>query len=174
MRLKADGLAIERNEAIATKNANADSGALGEKDGWIFRVVRPRSRWDVVGVHFPLFLVMGATWLATYFVPHQNAPFRLCTFYNWTGYPCMFCGFTRAFAAISIGRWAFAWEQVPFAFPLYGLMLMVFFWNAAALVFGVQLYRGRWLRRIRTRWVVTALGVLLLANWIYRLSMGLS
>ncbi len=167
-------MTLECNEIRAADISGTDSGTHAERDGKVFRVVRPRSYWDVVGVHFPLVLAMGIIWLASFILPHVNTSIRLCTFYNWTGYPCLFCGFSRAFSAISGGHWTWAWHHVPMSYPLYMVMLAVLFWNAAALACGVQLYPGRVLRRIRVRWVVIVFGVLLMANWIYRLSRGLS
>ena len=88
---------------------------------------------------------------------------------------CPFCGFTRSFAAITAGEWGYAFQNSPLSFLLYAAVLLVFLWNAAALVFRVRLVRGRHLRWSRRRLGMTAVlgALLILANWLYRLGSGL-
>lgn len=46
-----------------------------------------------------------------------------CAFHAATGLPCPGCGLTRAFIALSHGRFHEAWAFHPFAYPLYAACL---------------------------------------------------
>ncbi len=143
------------------------------KDGLIVRAVRPGSYREVIALHGPFVVAAGGLWLATFFLPNANVPLPSCSFNVWTGLSCMFCGLTRAFSAISSGEFYFAVYSAPLAIVMYALMAAVFVWNAAALFSGMKLHSGLWIRCIKTRWIVIALGILITANWIYRIAMGL-
>ncbi len=136
---------------------------------------RPESYWEVVGVHGPFALVTGIMFLLAAFFPLERLPLKACTFLALTGLPCPFCGFTRSFWAMAAGEWGFAFSNCPLAVFLYGGVLVLFAVNAAALLIGVRLERGRWLILGPTgkRWLWAAAGLLLTANWIYRMGMGL-
>ena len=54
----------------------------------------------------------------------------------------------------------------------YALVAGLFLWHITALLLGVKLARGRFLRK-STGWLVGTLVALLMANWIYRLATGL-
>jgi hypothetical protein len=136
---------------------------------------RPLSYWDVVGVHFPLALVSGIVLFVSRWVPSHLLPLRPCTFLNLTGYPCPFCGFTRSFQAMAHGDWAFALYSAPLALLLYMAVAIVFAWNAAGLLLGIQISFGRSLR-LKSHWTRRAMAIfaiLLILNWAYRLSLGL-
>ncbi len=142
--------------------------------GRLFDVERPRSLWDAVGAHFPLALVSGLALLLALFVPLDKLPFRACTFLAWTGYPCPFCGSTRAFVDMAHGRMAEAFSGHPLAASLYLLTALVFAWHASALLCGVVLKRGRWLSpspHIR-RWLWALLALAVLGSWAWRLAQG--
>jgi len=118
----------------------------------------------------------GLVLLPSILVPLEYMPFKSCTFLDLTGYPCPFCGVTRSFWALSEGNWAYALHNCPLAAPLYGITVLTFLWNAAALVSGLrmrvlplpQLGPGG----VRAVWAsVPALVVL---NWGYRLALGLT
>ena len=129
---------------------------------------------DVVGAHFPLALVSGLVLLVSFLLPGGKMIVRTCGFFRLTGYPCPFCGLTRAFSAVAHGMWKHALTDCPLGILLYGVTALLFAWNAAGLLFGVKLHRGRWLRPgKRGGWVLFGLFVVLtLANWSYRLVLG--
>jgi hypothetical protein len=133
---------------------------------------RPPSYWDVVGRHLPLALVTGVALLAASFVPLERMPLIPCTFLRWTGYPCMFCGMTRAFVAMGNGHFGEALAESPMAVLLYGATVATFIWSAAGLALGRRLYWAGHTRPI-ARYVIAIAVVLLALNWIYRLAIGL-
>jgi hypothetical protein len=103
-------------------------------------------------------------------------PLKSCTFLWLTGYPCPFCGFTRSFWAMARGDWGFALYNSPLACLVYIAVAIVFAWNATGLLTGLQISRGPLLRSkaFRIRWGSISIGVSLMVNWIYRLSLGLN
>lgn len=154
----------------------ADQKAYYEEKNLFFRVVRPLSYWNVVVAHLPVALASGAALLISFFVPIDRFPFRICTFFWLTGYPCPFCGLTRSFAAMAHGEWSYAVGNSPLAGILYLVVAVVFVWNVAGLLLSVKISRGQFLKpnTIRSRWILATFIVLLVINWLYRLSMGLS
>ena len=146
-----------------------------EKARWI-SWTRPQSYWDVVGVHLPLALITGIPLLISWLFPLQLLPMIHCTLLRFTGYPCPFCGFTRAFWAMSHGAWSDALLGYPLVGLLYGLIVCVFIWNTAGLLGGIVIARGTMFRLDprQTGWIIGLIFVLFLINWVYRLSMGLT
>ena len=73
------------------------------------------------------------------------------------------------------GNWHYVLHDCPAAMLLYILTAVVFAWNAAALAFGVTIEPGPLLTSRGVKWGgAIVLIVLVLANWVYRLSMGLT
>lgn len=144
-----------------------------EKARW-FSWTRPQSYWDVVALHLPLALITGMPLLISCLVPLKLLPMIPCTFLRFSGYPCPFCGFTRAFWAMSHGAWPDALLGCPLAVLLYVLIVCVFIWNAAGLLGGIIIARGTMLRfdPRQAGWIIGLIFVLFLINWAYRLSMG--
>jgi hypothetical protein len=110
----------------------------------------------------------GALLLAAFVPLSVIGKFHVCLFLKLTGYPCMFCGMTRAFLLMAHGDLAGAWHISPLGVPLFLLVVAALFWGVACLVTGKRL-----LVRLPWRWVCAGFVVLLLANWIYRLTAGL-
>lgn len=130
-----------------------------------------------MGAHFPAALISGGILLASVVLPLSGLPFGpICTFLRLTGYPCPFCGSTRAFIAMGHGRWLEAWHQSPMATGLFAGVTAVFVWNAAALAAGLIVRPGAgrmWGGRNR-RWLAGIFCAMLAANWIYRIACGLT
>ena len=126
-------------------------------------------------MHLPLALLTGIGVLVSGLVEPTRFPIRICTFRAWTDHPCPFCGYTRAFHAIATGQVATAVQNCPAALLAYLLMVLVFSWHAAAILCQARLRRGRLLQV--SRWpmrVALWIGLLMVtANWIYRLSVGI-
>lgn len=129
------------------------------------------ARAEALRVHGPWALVSGMGWAATFFIPYETS-FRFCGFLRLTGYPCMFCGWTRSFGALSDGAWAFAVSNAPLVLALYAGMVALFFWNTTALVSHRVLVPSWWLRIRGSRWAWALMAALILMNWIYRLNAG--
>ena len=140
----------------------------------MFVVDRPPSYWDVVGQHLPLALVSGLVLLASALLPRDGVPFWICGFRWLTGYPCLFCGYSRAFIALGHGDAASALRNCPLALFFFALTAGVFLWNAAALALRIRIRRGPGLRLGRNATVTIAAIVTaaVTLNWIYRLYMG--
>ena len=137
--------------------------------------IRPCSYWDVVGQHLPLSLVTGIALLMSNRAFCDLLPLKRCTFLDLTGYPCIFCGFTRSFWAMAGGDWSFVVQNCPLAWLVYFAFVIVFAWNTTGLLLGVKIIRGRYLR-LRSgqgRWAIGLVSVLFILNWAFRLSLGL-
>ena len=119
-------------------------------------------RWLLVGGGGAVLLVVAVMPLSLI------GKFHTCLFLRLTSYPCLFCGMTRAFLLMAHGDIAGAWQISPLGVPLFLLLLTALGWGVACLVTGKRL-----LIRLPWRWVFAGFVVLVLANWIYRLSVGL-
>jgi len=146
--------------------------------GLLWNVERPGCAGGyktVLAHHLPLALIAGGVLLAAALLPLDRIPYTICTFLRLTGYPCPSCGLTRGFVAMAHGQWLAVLHACPLAALLYVATALVFAVNTAALLCGVRLTIGRWLKwSARARVVFLCFfGVLILLNWIYRLALGL-
>ena len=139
------------------------------------RPVRPGGYQAVLAHHLPLAGLALGVLLAAFLVPLDRIPYTICTFLRLTGYPCPSCGLTRGFVAMAHGQWLAVLYTCPLAALLYVVTAFVFAINAAALMCGVCLTPGRWLKWRARAWVVFLcfFGLLILFNWLYRLVLGL-
>lgn len=140
-----------------------------------FRIVRiePAStRAEVARRHLPWAVVTGLILLASSWIPYETLEWRLCGFLRLTGYSCMFCGFSRSFAAMTQGDVRYAMIHAPASIPLYMMTVGAFLWNLCGLVLARRVVPGRWMTAVRPRYWITALTIVILLNWIYRLAMG--
>ncbi len=124
--------------------------------------------------HLPWALLLGGVLLAVALLPPSGLPVQTCLALRLTGYPCPTCGWTRGLIGLAHGDWAAVWRDCPIAFLLYGATALAFAVHGAGLLCGVPLAPGRRLSR-RARLAGAAFfGLLVLANWIYRLALGLA
>ncbi|MEJ2661717.1 MAG: DUF2752 domain-containing protein [Desulfobacteraceae bacterium] len=160
------------NTAASPRPGWPESGRLRSWVGWR----RPRSYWEVVVYHLPLTFVTGIALLLPHVTPLDRLPLIPCTFLHLTGWPCPFCGFTRSFWALATGQWGFALTNCPLALGVFLCVVLLFLWNAAAMIFGVVLQRGPRLRIAphNRRKATAAVFLLFLLNWFFRLAMGLA
>ncbi len=135
---------------------------------------RPPSRLDVWSAHLPLASLTGIALAVAFFTVPQQLPLMPCHFRHWTGYPCPFCGLTRAFYAIADGEWLAVWLDCPLGIAVFMGTTAIFLWHIIAILAGVRLARGPLLQvRGRWRWFCGfAVGLIILANWLYRLLSG--
>lgn len=94
-----------------------------------------------------------------------------CVFLSVTGWPCPFCGMTRAFLAMGQGAWAEAFRQSPVGALLFPFACVLALWSGWR---ALRLRSGTTdsLPHIR-RWIWVSVIALLAINWIYRLGAGL-
>lgn len=125
--------------------------------------------------HLPPVLITGVVLLAVALLRLDRIPYTICTFLRLTGYPCPSCGLTRSFIAMAHGQCLAILYTCPLAALLYAATALIFAVNAAALLCGVRLTPGRWLKWRASAWVVCLcfFGLLILLNWLYRLALGL-
>lgn len=139
------------------------------------RPVRAGGFSAVLAHHLPSALIAGGVLLAVALLPLDRIPYTICTFLRLTGYPCPSCGLTRGFVAMAHGQWLAVLHTCPLAALLYAATALVFAVNVAALLCGVRLTPGRWLKWRARAWVVFLCfcGLLILLNWLYRLFYGI-
>ena len=98
-------------------------------------------------------------------------PYPNCLFLKLTGYPCAFCGGTRAFSTAAQGRFLDALQQSP---------LGAVAWIGVWVILGWSLYRvarpttpvpGQAQKR-PVRLLIAGALVFAIASWVYRLAMG--
>lgn len=161
----------------ACDQASGNKPARASRDGGptalprVLSLARVDSRWDAAGAHVVVVLLTGVPLAMARFVPLHALPLRACTFHAATGWPCPFCGFTRAFVALAHGDWGHALRDCPLAIPLFTVAVLLFIPSVAAVILGVRIRAGRWLTAIlRHPKPVLVIGTLLVAvNWIYRI-----
>jgi len=161
----------------APGRANPPGGPPADPKGrgaW-FVIERPASRWTSAAAHGPWALLSGLAILVAYVFNPYGFPLSLCSFLSLTGYPCPFCGSTRAFHRMAHARWGDALQENPFAAVLFVAVAAVFAANAGALVAGVRLRIGPRLRpgRWGALWIAAAGAAFLIASWVYRIAAGL-
>ena len=159
----------------SSDGANPPVPAVPAGARWL-RIEKPAARRAVLRAHLPWVLLLAPLFLIARLAPLAGVlPFTVCTFRNLTGWPCLFCGFTRAFVALAHGQWQAAATQCPAAIPLFGILAGLLAWHALGLLSGRIVTPGPALRPGRWTWVLLLAGVvvILLANWIYRLASGL-
>ncbi len=142
--------------------------------GAVLLRARPVPYRQVLRRHLPWSLLSGGVLFAAWVWPLAKLALHTCIFLRLTGYPCLSCGWTRGFVAMAHGAGWQVLQDCPLVILLYSLTALVFAWNTAALMLGVQLERGRWLSMAGRRgwWLVGLATGLILANWIYRLALG--
>ncbi|MBW2103518.1 MAG: DUF2752 domain-containing protein [Deltaproteobacteria bacterium] len=127
---------------------------------------------DPLGRYVPVCLVSGLVLALARWFPLQWLPLRSCAFLEMTGYPCPFCGYTRAFWAMARGEWGTALHNCPLGALLFVGVAVLFVWSLFGVAGrGVEAQRLR-KRRFSSSWMVVFLSCLVLGNWIYRLAMG--
>jgi hypothetical protein len=142
----------------------------------LFPHTRSQSRLDIIGTRLALALTTGIPLLLSFLVPINRLVLFECPFLNITGLPGPFCGFTRSIWAISAGDWVYATINCPLSWPLYATWVGVFAWNAGRILFGIKTTRPSilHLNRVRANRAIGIVIALVLLNWIYRLSFGLT
>jgi hypothetical protein len=153
------------NEFREHRNTLARIGFTLDHHAPLQRVIRHHLTW--IGILLPPVLA-AAAWP----VP-GSAEAVFCLLRRLTGYPCMTCGFTRAFVRVLHGDGSGAWRDCPLGVIPPLLIVLALAVHLAALALGA---RVSWtppdaLRRYRLPLFV-ACASLVVANWTYRLIRG--
>lgn len=116
-------------------------------------------------------LVCLAALVLGYFGQAERVPLPACGFLRLTGYPCACCGATRSFFQTAKGEAITAAQEAPLGVAVYAAVLVTL---AGCLAGSIQPAWGRrWGERICSRAVICGAIGIVLANWVYRLAMGL-
>ena len=125
-------------------------------------------------VRLALAITVGVLLSLTFVVPVKWLSMFECHFLNLAGFPCPLCGFTRSIWAISAGDWKFATINAPLAWLLYATLVTVFAWNTGCMLLrSPNTFLLRLTRNQANRAAKIAIALILL-NWVYRLSLGLT
>ena len=127
--------------------------------------------WDRVGHHGLWAGLSGAVIAISALLPASAWPAVPCFFRRVFHRPCPFCGLTRSVRAAAHGDWAEAWHGAPLGPVLFTLLVVYFLWHAAGFLRSRPLRVSAWERRT-VRWIVATTVLAVLANWLYRWTMG--
>jgi len=146
---------------------------MAEKEGiriaGLCEIRRPASYAEVINRHLPYFVATAPFLIAARIIPRGTQLTPGCFFKVWTGIPCMFCGYTRAFQSIARLDLMPALRDNPAAAVLFAFMMAVATWNLAGLVARRLILPGRWLRVGNRRLLGWGVLIFFLLNWAYRL-----
>jgi len=161
---------------LSTSSSCSNAAALTPMAGRLIRVIKPSSYSAVLRVHLLWVSILAPIFLVVRFVPVVYwLPMKICLFRNMTGYPCPFCGFTRAFVGLAHGRWSSTLIECPAVIPLFITTAGLLVWNLLGLLSGRIITLGPALHQHSRSWIFVMMGggTMLLGNWIYRLVEGL-
>lgn len=108
--------------------------------------------------------------ISAIFTPESLPKLQVCAFKQYTGRPCPGCGLTRAYCAISHGRFADAFAFNPFSFILYAATILMVLWPLLTHQFPSL---KTWLNRTSFfNWFIPILLISMLTFGIIRIFMG--
>lgn len=119
------------------------------------------------------FLVCAGALLVGRWLQPGQLPIPDCTFLRVTGLPCAFCGTTRGFFLAAHGAWAEAFRESPLGVGVWIGMWGLLVWLLVKAVTPGQGAPEAKNSKPYARLVVYGVIGLVIANWIYRLAMGL-
>ena len=136
----------------------------------------PRTRMEKSGVRLALTFAAGTLLLLSFMISIKTLSLFKCPFLALTGLPCPFCGLTRSIWAISAGDWFYATINYPLAWLIYAVVVILFARGIGCLIPGIRRTKpfiGGLSRNQANHAAAIIIGLVLL-NWIYRLSLGLT
>ena len=117
-------------------------------------------------------LVCAGALLVGYGWQPDQLPIPACTFLRITGYPCAFCGTTRSFFLMAKGHAGEALKEAPLGVLVYAVVVVTLGWCLIRSIkprsASAGQCAGRWARAGIYAAIIAAI-----ANWVYRLAMGL-
>lgn len=105
------------------------------------------------------------------FWPRDAAVGIRCVFLNVSGWPCPFCGITRAYLAAGHGAWAEAFRQSPVGALLFPMVAITVVWSGFCVV--RERARATTATPQRLNWLWWGIAILIAINWVYRVIAGL-
>jgi len=106
-------------------------------------------------------------WAFPYVTPLQRM-WPGCTFREWTGYPCMSCGMTRAFVRNAHGDFLHAFTVTPLGFLLFWAMVTFSVFTRASWAVPVLPRPKLTLESEAARWTARiAPAVIVAVNWLW-------
>jgi hypothetical protein len=117
-------------------------------------------------------VICAGSLLVGYGWESNQLPIPACTFLRVTGYPCAFCGTTRSFFLMAKGHVGDALKEAPLGVLVYVAVVATLGWCLARCIKpgagSAGQGAGRWARAGIYAAIIAAI-----ANWVYRLAMGL-
>ncbi len=141
---------------------------------WLIEVRKPIDRDAVVSRHLPYVVITAPFLVVARLLPKGVGVVPGCMFKRITGFPCMFCGYTRAFQHMAHGEFGVVLVDNPAAIVLFIFMMTVFLFNLTGLLTGRVIELGYVFRIERRRFVSAGVIAFFILNWIYRLANGFS
>lgn len=116
-------------------------------------------------------LLSGAALAVSVLLPAPAWPVIPCLFQRALHRPCPFCGLTRAVRAAGQGQWAESCHGAPLGSVLFLALAGFFLWHSVGWLSG-RSPRLPFAGRSGWRWGLGTLVLAVLANWLYRWTMG--
>lgn len=124
-----------------------------------------RAAWGTVFAVSLVAIACGVWW------PRENLQGIHCAFLTITGWPCPFCGMTRAYLAAGHGAWPEALRQSPVGALVFPAVCALALWSGWRMFRPASSTKSPSPRVQRWLWIAALLA--LAVNWIYRLGAGL-
>ncbi|MEW6360147.1 MAG: DUF2752 domain-containing protein [Planctomycetota bacterium] len=105
--------------------------------------------------------------LVARFAPVHLLPLRPCPFLHLTGIPCLTCGMTRCFVAMSRLDIFTAWRFSPLGAALYVGIVVYVIYAAVVLIGRLPRIRVRFGSVWELRAIVAVAAAIAVANWLY-------
>jgi len=132
----------------------------------------PSDYGAVISLHLPYLALSAPFLIAARLIPIGMQVTPGCLFKRFTGFPCLFCGYTRAFQHIARLDLAAAAADNPAAVLLFVFMFAVALWNMAGLLAKKLLRPGPFLRPSNRKLFMLGIAGIFVLNWIYRIVNG--
>lgn len=135
---------------------------------------QPTRRATVFLIHGSCALFALIVLLVSRFIPLVYIPMRPCLFLEYTGVPCLFCGYTRSFWELMQGQWLVAMHESPLTLAVWLGVVFFFAFHTTACLFGKKLRISPRLKdRIPFRRLFYIGATAVIINWLYRIAAGL-
>lgn len=140
----------------------------------LYRITARQRFWAAV-ILFAAIAVFGILWLAAKDLVNIGQIVGPCGFKQRYHLPCPGCGMTTAGVAFVSGKIFEAFYIQPAAAFLCCILAVIGFWSLFIAVFGVNLaFLNRVVTRVKVRYIILALLVILAGGWVVMLARALA